>query len=367
MAVVKHLPFETLFSWIHRLPQPVDRWREALWSPASPSSAIQESIADNCFLYNSGRRRRLTNIAEMTRVVERESSDEFIWVQLDDPSTEQLSHLAGVLELHPLAVEDAVHAHQRPKLEAYEGGLFLVLKTVRYVDHEEVVEVGDVMFFLGRSFVVTVRHGRCDALDNVRDQLEASPDVLRIGPSAVMWASSDRIIDGYEEAISRLAIDIEETEAAVFGTQPTSPTQRIYTLKRETLEFRRAVEPLEAALLPLVEGRLALIDEGTLPYFRDVHDHAVRASTRLSSFDQLLGDVLQANVAQVTLRQNEDMRRITAWAAILAVLTTIAGIYGMNFENMPELGWADGYYICLAVMATVSIGLFSLFRRRGWL
>jgi len=291
----------------------------------------------------------------------------FIWLALQQPSTEELQYIAEQFDLHPLAVEDAIHAHQRSKIEIYRDNLFAVLKTARYVDPVEIVEIGEIMVFLGAHFVVSVQHGEGTDLGRVREELERHPDVLGCGPSAVLWAIADRVVDGYVQAIEGLAEDVEQIEVAVFHPDVVAPTERIYKVKREVLEFRRAIDPLGDALLPLANGEVELIAEQTRPYFRDVHDHALRDASRLLNFDDLLRDVLQANVAQVTLRQNEDVRKITAWGAILATITSIAGIYGMNFDNMPELRWANGYYICLGVMVAASVGLYAIFRRRRWL
>lgn len=223
------------------------------------------------------------------------------------------------------------------------------------------------MLFLGRNFIVTVRHGAGSELKTVRKQLEDRPDLLQAGPAGVLYAIADYIVDDYSIALRSLSTDVDEVEAAVFDPESTGPTQRIYKLKREVMEFRRAVAPLSDALATLTTTTSSLIDEPMKPYLRDVHDHVARDSERITILDQMLSDVLQANVAQVTLRQNEDVRKITAVAAILAMLTTVAGIYGMNFENMPELRWHYGYYAALGLMVTASAGLYVAFKRMKWL
>jgi magnesium transporter len=278
-----------------------------------------------------------------------------------------LSAIADQFTLHPLAVEDAVHAHQRPKIEEYDNTLFAVIKTARYVDHIEVIDIGEIMVFLGRNFVITVRHGEATALTDVRRYLEATPDLLLRGSSAVLWAILDRVVDSYLDALNGLSEDVEQIETAVFDTRIKSPTERIYKLKREVLEFRRAVDTLGDALSPLTHNDHPLIDDHLTKYLRDVLDHVLRDGLRLANYDELLSDVLQANVALASLRQNEDMRKITAWAAILTVITAVAGVYGMNFDNMPELHWHYGYFICLALMAFASTGLYVTFRRKNWL
>ena len=261
------------------------------------------------------------------------------------PDAPALQAVADEFGLHPLAVEDAVHAHQRPKLEQYgDDLLFLVLKTVRYVDHEEVIETGEVMVFVGPDYVVTVRHGEAAALAGVREDLEARPDLLAVGPAAVLYAVADRVVDGYVPAAMAVEEDIDEIEDQVFGTSRQQPTERIYKLKREVMAFRRAVDPLTVADRRAGRRPGALRRRPARPtYFRDVHDHVARAAEQVGAMDELLDSVLSANLAQVSMRQNEDMRKISAWVAIAAVCTLIAGVYGMNFDHMPELRWAFGY------------------------
>jgi magnesium transporter len=317
-------------------------------------------------LYDKGNRVDCKSI-EAAYEIARKSREAFVWIGLYQPSDEEFAHIASQLALHPLAVEDAIHAHQRPKVEEYGESLFMVLKPARYVDRNEVIKTGDIMMFVSPDFVVSVRHGDATALSDVRHELESRPDVMTAGPSAVLWAVADRIVDEYVDAIDGVARDIEEIEAAVFDAKADAPTERIYKLKREILEFRRAIDPLSEALATLADGKFSLIDARTMPYFRDVQDHAIRDAGRLDAYDETLSDVMQANVAQVSLRQNEDMRRITAWAAILAVITSFAGIYGMNFQYMPELRWHYGYFMCLGAMLISSVIMYASFKRRHWL
>ncbi|HEU0102648.1 MAG TPA: magnesium and cobalt transport protein CorA [Mycobacteriales bacterium] len=292
----------------------------------------------------------------------------FIWIGLHEPDAPALQTVADELGLHPLAVEDAVHAHQRPKLETYgDRLLFVVLKTVRYVDHDEVIETGELMVFVGPDYVVSVRHGQGGDLVGVREDLEARPELLAAGPAAVLYAVVDRVVDGYAPAAAAVEEDVDEIEDEVFGMTRTQPTERIYKLKREVMEFRRAVEPLGAATGALAGGQVHCLDPRTAEYFRDVHDHVLRATDVVSGMDELLGNVLSSNLAQVSMRQNEDMRRISAWVAIAAVDTLIAGIYGMNFDHMPELRWALGYPAVLLLMLTFSVSLFLGFKRNDWL
>ena len=285
----------------------------------------------------------------------------FVWLGLHEPDFEELEEVTEVFDLHPLAVEDAVHAHQRPKVERYGDTLFVVLIPARYVDPEEVVDLGELMLFIGDSFVVTVRHGSASSLADARQTLEAEPERLATGTHAVLHAVMDRVVDDYHLVAAGLDNDIDEIEAAVFSSDRTNHAERIFKLKREVLDFRRAVRPLADPLADFAE-------DGVLDaYFRDVHDHVLRVAERIDAYEALLTSALNANLAQVGVRQNEDMRKISAWVAILAVPTMIAGIYGMNFDTMPELRWQYGYPIILGVMVTACTGLFFWFRKRGWL
>ena len=269
--------------------------------------------------------------------------------------------------LHELAVEDAIHAHQRPKLEVYGDTIFIVLKTARYVDEREVVEFGEILIFLGDGFIVTVRHGEATSLHEVRAGVEGDPERLKRGPGAVLHAIVDRVVDDYAPAIDGLQEDIEEVENDVFSPERNTSAERIYQLKREVLEFIRAAAPLVGPLDRLAAGRHDLIHPEVRDYFRDVNDHLVRVHEQLEGFRDLLTSVLSANLTQVSVRQNEDVRKISAWVAIIAVPTMIAGIYGMNFEHMPELGWSVGYPAVLLLMALACGTLFRGFKRAGWL
>ena len=294
-------------------------------------------------------------------------ADPFVWIGLHEPTAEEFQSVADKFELHPLAVEDAVHAHQRPKLETYGDTLFLVLKTVSYVDHEEVIDVGELMLFVGANFVVSVRHGPASPLDRVRTDLEGSPRRLAAGPAAVLHAVVDRVVDDYIDVAEQVAIDIDEIECEVFSGDRDDHAERIYKLKREVLAFQRAVKPLADPLRRLAAADAPQVDEDTAQYFGDVHDHLLRTSEQVEGFSQLLNDVLEANTAGVTMRQNEDMRKITAWVAILAWITMIAGIYGMNFEHMPELHWTLGYPFAMTLMLGGAAVLYRLFKGRRWL
>jgi magnesium transporter len=320
----------------------------------------------DCALYEQGRRRDAE--LPLERAYEAcQRPDAFVWIGLYEPSEAEFDSIEREFELHELAVEDAIKAHQRPKLEVYDGMLFIVLKTARYVDPEEVVELGEVQVFVGDGFIITVRHGEGSGLHGVRLSLERRPEVLRLGPGAVLHAIVDRVVDDYVPALEGLEHDVEEVENEVFSTSRTNPAERIYKLKREVIEFTRATSPLRGPLERLTRAEHRSIHPEARAYFRDVHDHLIRVTERLEALRDLLTSVLEANLAQVTVRQNEDVRRISAWVAIVAVPTMIAGVYGMNFEHMPELDWTFGYPLVVGVMVGICSVLYWRFKRAGWL
>ena len=326
------------------------------------------SATVDCGLYEGGERRG-GRIPLETALEEAGACEEgFVWIGLHDPDAEVIQTVADHFELHPLAVEDAVHSHQRAKLELYGDTLFCVMKTARYVDSEELVEIGELMVFMGQRFVVTVRHGQGSPLSDVRADLETHPDLLAVGPSSVLYAIADRVVDDYQAVIDGLVVDIDEIEAEVFSGNESNPAERIYRLKREVMAFRRAVTPLQAPMQRLAARQTGLpLDPRTQDYFRDVHDHLIRDSERIAAFDELLTGVLQANLAQLTARDNQDMRRISAWVAIIAVPTMVFAVYGMNFDYMPELRWRYGYPLVVGVVVLVCVLLYRRFKRVGWL
>jgi magnesium transporter len=320
----------------------------------------------DCAVYEEGRRRTGELSLESASQACRQDGA-FVWLGLFEPTPAELDTVRGEFNLHELAVEDALHAHQRPKLEVYDDTLFVVLKPARYVDSEEVVETGEIHLFVSDSFVVAVRHGEASSLREARKRLEHRSDLLKAGTGGVLYAIVDKVVDDYEPVVEGLANDIQEIEAQVFSPDRTNPTERIYKMEREVLEFSRAVVPLTPAIDRLARGHFELIDDKLHEYFRDVHDHLLREGQRIDGFRDLLSSALQANLTQVSVRQNEDMRRITAWVAILAVPTMVAGIYGMNFKHMPELRWTYGYPAVLLVTLTICVLLYRRFRRAGWL
>jgi magnesium transporter len=348
--------------------------RAAAAAPVVPIRDRSATLID-CGVYVDGVRR--SGRCEPGAIDDvRRSGDGFVWLGLHDPDEAELAELAERFGLHPLAVEDAVHAeHQRPKLDRYEDTLFAVLKTVRYVHPEtpaadvEVVETGEISVFIGRDFVITVRRGEPRGLQGLRRSLEQDPERLALGPSAVLHAIMDRIVDDYLGVVNSMQLDVDAVETAVFGGPGRSrrDAERIYVLKREVLELRRSVAPLQAPLRTLSERPVRLVHPEIREYFRDVEDHLARVTEQIGSFDELLTTIIQANLAQVTVEQNEDMRRISAWVAILAIPTAVAGVYGMNFTHMPELSWAYGYPATLLLIAAICLVLYRGFRRNGWL
>ncbi len=291
----------------------------------------------------------------------------FLWIGLKNATSEEFRLVTQELKLHPLAVEDVVTGNQRAKLELYDGSLFAVLKTLRYVEDTSDIETGEVMAFLGDRFFVTIREGEANPLRQVRQRLEQAPHLLRLGPKAALYAVIDSVVDNYVVIAEELQRDLEEIEEAVFAGDRAVDSGTIYRLKREVLEFKRAAMPLVRPLSLLAERSSPFPEKELRLLFRDVYDHLRRVIDSIESFDRLLTDVLSAHLARVGVRQNEDMRKISAWVAIAAMPTMIAGIYGMNFEHMPELHWRFGYALALLLMVSVCGVLYRLFRRSGWL
>ena len=279
----------------------------------------------DCAIYEEGKRRD-GHVDSEHAYDERHQPGKFVWIGLYEPTEEEFASLRREFKLHPLAVEDAIHAHQRPKLEVYEGMLFIVLKTARYVDPTEVIELGELLVFLGDDFIITVRHGEASSLKPVREDLENDPKHLRRGPGAVLHAILDRVVDDYQPAIEGLETDIDQVEEDLFSAGRSNPAERIYRLQREVLSFRKATAPLVDPVARLAEGKYAHIHPEIHDYFRDVNDHLMRARDQLDAMRDLLGSSLQANLAQVSVRQNDDVRRISAWVAITPGTTAKAGL-----------------------------------------
>ncbi|MDT9694600.1 magnesium/cobalt transporter CorA [Streptomyces sp. P17] len=339
-----------------------------------PARSPLGSSVVNCVSYREGR--RVPESGDLVDIVQRvrKHGDGFVWLGLHEPTDQEFAGIAELFELHPLAVEDAVEAHQRPKLERYDETLFAVFKTVCYVEHEEltatseVVNTGEIMVFTGHDFVITVRHGRHGSLGPLREELESEPEQLAKGPAAVLHAVADHVVDDYLSVADSVQADIDQVETDVFAEAGARVDPgRIYQLKRELLELKRAVAPLTRPLEELTTRPIRVVDPEIQAYFRDVTDHLLRVKEQIASFDELLNSILQAHLAQVTVAQNEDMRKITAWAALVAVPTMVCGVYGMNFDHMPELHWKFGYPLVISVIAVACLTLYRGFRRNGWL
>ncbi|MEP7333923.1 MAG: magnesium/cobalt transporter CorA [Terracoccus sp.] len=329
-------------------------------------------------IYRGGHRHGCGDLSdELDALRAGRETDAFIWIGLKDPTDEEFELVNSELHLHPLAVEDAVKGNQRAKIEQYEKSVFVVLKTLRYIDATSDIETGELMLFIGDRFVVTVRHGEANPLQGVRHRLEAEESHLSYGPMAVLHSVMDSVVDNYLVVDREIRRDLEHIEEQVFGSSAGGDANVIYRLKREVLEFRRASVPLADALTTYMErGAGRLLTKDVLVFFRDVDDHLSQVNDHIDAYDHLLTDVLSAHLAGVSVKQNEDMRKISAWVAIAAVPTMIAGIYGMNFDNMPELQasihigtgeFGYGYFVVLLVMASVCTTLYRAFKRSGWL
>jgi magnesium transporter len=338
---------------------------------ATPVRRAGQDVVVDCAVYVDGRRQAPVAPEHALRAAA--GLGGFVWLGLYEPTEDELTAISERYGLHPLAVEDAVYAHQRPKLEHYDDALFMVLKTARYVEHEqltatsEVVDTGEVMVFLGANYVITVRHGEHSGLTELRARLEEQRDLLCLGPAAVLYAVADLVVDTFVEVASGVTEDVDELEASVFSPERTDDIGRLYQLKRELMALRKAVSPLEVPLQKLAERQIDAVPEAMRSYFRDVQDHAIRVREQVGGLDELLSSILQASLARTTLADNEDMRKISAWAGIIAIPTAIAGIYGMNFEFMPELRWRYGYPLVLLLIVVACVSLYRGFKRNGWL
>ncbi|NUS76387.1 MAG: magnesium and cobalt transport protein CorA [Streptomyces sp.] len=354
--------------------QPADRSDPAT-AEAEPPSIVQAA------LYRDGVRVSApATLAETFREL-REQRSGMAWIGLARPTEAELLSLAAEFDLHPLAVEDAMEAHQRPKLERYGETLFVVLRAARYLDAPEEVDFGELHVFVGPDFVITVRHGAAPDLSAVRSRMEDSPDLLKLGPEAVLYAILDAVVDGYVPVVAGVQNDIDEIETEVFRGDP-EVSRRIYELSREMVEFQRATRPLVGMLHGLMAGFSKYgTDDELQRYLRDVADHVTHTSERVDGFRQALTEILTVNATLVTQQQNAEMRalaeagfeqneeikKISSWAAILFAPTLVGTIYGMNFDHMPELHWGAGYPFAIGLMAVVCTSLYVIFKRRDWL
>jgi magnesium transporter len=347
---------------------------------AAATAPVEQSVVA-AGIYRDGRRvDSPSTVAEAARRL-RDQPGTMAWIGLYRPAETQLLAVAEEFGLHELAVEDAIVAHQRPKLERYGDTLFVVLRAARYLDEVEEVSFGEIHLFVGSNFVLTVRHGQAPDLAAVRRRMEGDPELLRLGPEAVLYAILDAVVDGYAPVVAGLQNDIDEIETEVFGGDP-KVSRRIYELSREVIEFQRATSPLLGMLARLMAGFEKYgTDEELQRYLRDVADHATTVAERVDGFRQMLADILTVNatlvsqaqnekitsLTEASYDQNEEIKKISAWAAILFAPTLIGTVYGMNFRQMPELSWVFGYPFALALMLLVSLTLYALFKRAGWL
>jgi magnesium transporter len=340
--------------------------------PAEPAHRGHGACVVDCAVYAGGVRQEAPSGYVEAYAAARQLPEAFVWLGLHEPSPADLADVAAVFGLDDLAVEDALAEDTRPKIERYGEVTFFALGTSRYVEHpeltesSEVVETGTVMMFIGPHFVITVRHGAPGALGAVRADLQARPDLLARGPWAVAYAVCDRLVDSYLEVAAAVEVDLDVLETHVFTPHASTNIPHIYQLKRELMEFKRAVTPLQRPMAEIVADR-TLVSTEIRRYFRDVNDHLTRVVERIVAYDDLLNSILQARLAQVSVDQNNDMRKIAAWAAIAATQTTIAGIYGMNFTYMPELQMRYAYPAVLVIMLASAVVLYRVFRRSGWL
>ncbi|MYT24316.1 transporter [Streptomyces sp. SID7760] len=359
---------------------PASRPADPKPAPASAAPPDHRSVIDSA-VYRDGRRiASPATLAETFRRL-RDEPDGMAWIGLHRPTEPELHSLAAEFNLHELAVEDALEAHQRPKLERYGDTLFVVLRAARYLDASEEVEFGELHVFLGPDFLITVRHGAAPDLSAVRRRMEETPELLSLGPEAALYAILDAVVDGYAPVVAGVQNDMDEIETEVFRGDP-EVSRRIYELSREMVEFQRATRPLVGMLHALMAGFAKYgTDEELQRYLRDVADHVTHTSERVDGFRQALTEILTVNatlvsqqqnaemraLAEAGFEQNEEIKKISSWAAILFAPTLVGTIYGMNFETMPELHWAAGYPFAILLMAVVCTSLYVIFKKRDWL
>jgi len=322
----------------------------------------------NCVAYADGRRVAEVKVSQISEVLEQ--PEQFVWIGLREPDEGLLRTVQKEFGLHDLAIEDAHNAHQRPKVEVYGDSIFVVLRTAQITpDRAEPVVYGETHLFVGSHYLVSVRHGPSQPYVEVRSRCEQSPSLLSQGPGFVLYALMDAIVDQYFPVLNALEEEVEALEEKIFGEEVNNREviPQIYALRTELLHLKRTVSPLIDACNRLMRFDLAMIHEETRPYFRDVYDHVCRINEMVDTLRELLNSAAEANFSLVSISQNEVMKRLGGWAAIIAVPTMIAGIYGMNFKDMPELSWSFGYPLILALSIGCSSYLYYLFKRSGWL
>lgn len=316
----------------------------------------------DCAVYRAGvRKDTASDRATLEAVLPDLGGDDFLWIGMNNPTVDEMNRIGEVLSLHPLAVEDALEAHQRPKVERYSDHTVISLRTVAYSDDD--ITTNEVNIFLGEQFLLTVRHGGRDLRD-ARRTADAMIEQMSHGPTAALYTVVDTIVDQYERVAAELEVDVQEVESSVFSPQRTNDSTRIYRLKRETLEFRRAVMPLRD---PINRFAVGTMPSESQPYFRDIADHLTRAAEAIDSIDHLLDNALNAHLAQLSVQQNEDMRKLTAGATIFAVPTAIAGIYGMNFKLTSFQQWGGGFWVTTGISLVICAFIYRAFKKSGWL
>jgi len=339
---------------------------DALQPLSSEAARPGSTTVIDCAAYCGGVRVADVGIQQIRGALDHE--DQFVWLGLYEPEKEILRAVQQQFGLHDLAVEDAYNAHQRPKLELYQDSVFVVLRTAHLTPAPRHLDFGETHIFLGKNYLVTVRHGSMRSHIGVRHRCETTPHLLAKGPGYVLYALMDFVVDQYLPIVQQIEQEIEELEDSIFGAAASGGvTARVYALKRDLLALRRAVSPLVEVCNRLMRFELPHIPEDTRVYFRDVYDHIVRLNETIDVQRELLTTALEAHLSIMSHTQNEHMKRITAWAAMIAVPTMIAGIYGMNFRNMPELSWDYGYQASIAVMGAACAALYVGFKRSGWL
>lgn len=319
----------------------------------------------NCAIYENGRKLRDLDIGDTEQM--KTSAGQLIWIGLLEPSQEMLAPLQRQFGLHDLAIEDAYRAHQRPKLEVYGDTVFVVMKTCQWLDGE--LALGETCFFVGRGYLISVRHGKSLSYRPVRERCENVPGKLKKGEDFILYALMDFIVDNYFPVVDALEEKVEELEDAIFESrdQHRDILSEISVLRRDLLTMRHAVAPLPDICQRIIRFDVPAMDKNTQPYFRDIYDHTNILMDRIEALRETVKSVVDSKMLMVSMRQNEVMRKLAAWAAMLAVPTAVAGIYGMNFSNMPELTWHYGYFAVLGVIVVICLALFWRFKRSGWL
>jgi magnesium transporter len=319
----------------------------------------------NCATYAEGKRIADIQLHEVHTFLQ--EKNQFVWLGLHEPSEELLSTVKREFNLHELAIEDAHKAHQRPKVELYDNSVFIVLRTVQ-MNKAHHIEFGETHFFVGANFIVVVRHGSTVSYTDVRARCETTPELMKNGQGFVFYAIMDFIVDRYFPVVRELEDELELIEAKIFKEKPSrETTQKIYELKREYMEVKRAISPLAEICNRLTRSDISGISEATRPYMNDVYDHVLRINEMIDDTHELLNSAMEANFQLISIAQSDISKKFAAWAAIISIPTMVAGLYGMNFKFIPELDWHYGYYAVVVVTLSISLALYYFLKRSGWL